>query len=285
MSLETFPFFDLPDVVIRKILREYLSMSDKRYVLSRISEFNQLFSMNSFWFSEASRNFYNLLSLTTPGYYIHKRSLKFRYYISFDAQNLTLTISQFENFSPVPSEPLGIIETKYSTRFMMISSLKKFRKFYKLINEEEEDDFLIYRYRYCCFSIQRSQNIVRWGNWKKTYLLSEDNECFIPYDRVTLILEADNTVIFKEGGYPSEVIYPFSSGRILATLKPITFQVRQNNALCHKSITHENCSVTFSDTDKDYVKVDIKQSKERLHWKIISWTFDEILRNSNNYSF
>ena len=67
--MDTISFFQLPLLVQSKILRENVSIFEKAFALSNISEFDDLLQSQHSYSSKVFCDFYNLLKSFKPGFY------------------------------------------------------------------------------------------------------------------------------------------------------------------------------------------------------------------------
>lgn len=257
LDKEPFPFFDLPDVVILKILKEYLPVTDKAGALSQIETFQPYLSLNSVW-HQPSLNLYHLVGGIEPGWYVDRRSLPNRYHFSIDYVHLTCTISSFcteltgsrqlEDFNA------GILSLSNERRI-----LETFQEFN--LTRIQEKNILVYRYERehfenVCFWIFVKENIVCCLTQCNQYSL-KDNECVIPKNvgfhnhDITLILQKDGIVLLKcrDGGKCHTI-----------QLAPLTFQLCDTLPAPHRKMScsreipnslHAASTVTFSDFDDE----------------------------------
>lgn len=84
-------FYELDDLVVRKILREYCSVFTKTYILYKIPFFQNFLDQDSSWY-KPSLYFFNIVRLLRPGWYVNTFCSRYLYYITIDEQNLTYKI-------------------------------------------------------------------------------------------------------------------------------------------------------------------------------------------------
>lgn len=90
-----FPFHQLPVLVQSKILRQYIPFFCKTFVLSRLPEFSELLTDRYSWLnlSEAIINLSRILQpLQTGIYWNLKQDTNLGYYLSTDAEKISLTL-------------------------------------------------------------------------------------------------------------------------------------------------------------------------------------------------
>lgn len=263
---ESFPFFDLPDVVIRKILKEYVPVSDKACVLSQIEDFQPYLALNSMWY-QPTLTLYRCMKGLESGWYIAPRDPYNWYYVSVDYFNLTLTVRSFCILFK-DSTTLRCVKIRHFSCSEVESFLQSFRNL-NVIHVHEQS-ILVYRLKVerilptvCWIVVQ--ENIVYWRNSCNPYLL-EQNKCFIPkwdvsHDHgITLTLESDRTVVINCNVSSDQKC----DNEINIRLRPISFQLCDHPfpaPACGKSsdILHAFSIVTFSNFEKRQVIMTCKR--------------------------
>ena len=93
-NIMTFPFFNLPILLQWKILRQYVSLTEKIHVLSTIPEFSNLLESQESWpsLSKEKLEFLEWMRLLKPGLYFDPEIPDYKIQISFNEINLTLSI-------------------------------------------------------------------------------------------------------------------------------------------------------------------------------------------------
>lgn len=201
-SSEAFPFFDLPDLVISKILKEYVPVNDKVDTLSQIPEFEPYVSRKSIWYRSSLKMFHLAKSLK-PGWYVDYDNLHNRYYVSIDYVNLNFTIHSFCSrypgfqtylYTENLNRPLSHVEAVVET-FNWIN-----------LTPVERNDVLVYHwstlhpFRNVFVWIFRSLNIVRTSFSAIKYPFEKNksiifNECLHKHS-ILLTLKDDLSVVF-----------------------------------------------------------------------------------------
>lgn len=180
---KSFPFFNLPDLVISKILKEYIPVTDKVDTLSQMPEFEPYLSRKSLWF-QSTLKLFRLVKSLKSGWYVDYDNVHNRYYISVDYFNLNFTIHSFcSKFSGV--QTIKHTEKLYRPLSSIEAVVKKFQSL-SLI-PVEQNDVLVYHwttrhpYRDVFFWIFRSLNVVRTSFIADEYQLKQ-NKCLISND-------------------------------------------------------------------------------------------------------
>lgn len=173
---ESFPFFNLPDLVISKILKEFVPVTDKAETLSQMKEFKPYISRKSMWF-QSTLNLFHLTKSIKLGWYVDPDNIHNRYYLSVDYFNLNFTIHSFcSRFSGVPI--IQHTEKLYRPPSSVEAVVKKFSSFG--LFPVEENEVLMYHwltqhpYRDIFFWINRSFNVIRASFSNKLYPLQQD---------------------------------------------------------------------------------------------------------------
>lgn len=222
---EPFPFFHLPELVIEKILKEYVPVTDKAGILSQIPEFKPYLELKSLWFHSTLQLFQWVGSIT-PGWYVDCSKLYVLYYFSVDYFDLTFTIHHFH--VGVKDKRVAIQEKIYPRPLSNLYNTLKYFQCNSTLTLVKEKDLLVYEYEECCtttifFWIFRPQNIVRWSQSPTLYRI-RNKKCFISDKRlngrkITLVLNDDFTVALH-----SQVRKGVRSETVYKTLLPLYFQ-------------------------------------------------------------
>lgn len=201
-EIKSFPFFDLPDLVISKILKEYVPVTDKVDTLSQIPEFEPYLSRKGLWFQPTLKLFHTVKSMK-PGWYVDYDNLHNRYYVSINYFNLNFMIHSFcSRFSGF--QPIQYTRKCYHPLSNVQAVVEKFNYFN--LTPVEPNDVLVYHwstrhpYRDIFFWIFRSQNVVRTSFTDKEYCM-EQNKCLILNDLIhdhyiLLTLKNDLSIVF-----------------------------------------------------------------------------------------
>lgn len=253
---EPFLFFDLPDVVIRKILKDFIPVTDKKGALSKIEAFEPYLALNSIWY-QPTLNLYHLVRDIEPGWYVDRHSLSNRYHFSVDYVHFKCTISSFCTELTVAGY-LDDVDVKYVSFSNVRQVLETFREFN--LTRIHEKDILVYRYKRghfenICFWIFVKENKVCWLTLCNQYLL-KNNACVIPdcvsfHDHnLILIFQKDETVTLK---------CAVNSQCQCIQLFPLTFQLCDKLPVAHFKMNckevpnsiHVVSTVTFSDLNNE----------------------------------
>lgn len=269
---ESFPFFNLPDVVIRKILKEYIPVPDKANALSEIEAFQPYLALNSVWY-QPSLTLYRLMEGLEPGWYVGRNDPYVWYHVSVDYFNLTLT---FFTFCILFSDSKDLRHTSKTS--VSCSNVKQALEIFRNFNviRYHPHNILMYRLKRKCYALPTfcwifvQENIVFWRDRYKPYPLKQ-NQCFIPeweaiHDHgMILTLEKDGTVIIN---------CPVSSNKKCnyeIRLSPILFQVCDKTFLIPTSveapnILHAHSTLTFSNFGNDPLYMTCKQFLKNTYW-------------------
>lgn len=228
---EPFLFFNLPHLVIMKILKEYVPVNEKAGVLSQILEFQLFLNDKNLWY-EPTLNLFHFVQFVIPGWYIDKNNIFTRYYFSVDYFNLSFSIQSFlctrnyflttGKFKYVNKRPIPFSKVK--------TIVRKFEHF-AFISIEENDVLT-----YCierngltyCFWIYMSQRIVYWLN-KRNRKYLKNNKCSIPRSWAThkhavyLTLRDDLTVVLECQVDQDDDDFVFND--CYKVLSPVSFQL------------------------------------------------------------
>lgn len=175
----SFPFHDLPLLVQLKILREYVPVLTKIYVLGKLPEFSDLLRCRSSWWdtSETFSRLVPLFRLLRRGFYVISKDLPDHgYYVSIEWENtISLTLCGISRMVwHFPIDP-GIL--RCSTASVPPSNLYEFLTLF-LKHYILAPPVLAYRYRGLrTFFVNRSANAVMWDDCE-TYTFDQ-NECVI----------------------------------------------------------------------------------------------------------
>lgn len=213
-----FPFFDLPELVIEKIIKEYVSVTEKASVLSEIPAFKHILARKRLWYESSLKFFKEIGAAVKPGWYVlhhfnthyygdYSPVLQYANYLSVDYSTLSISIYKF-NFT---NKQTRILLQETRERRRKNTSLERFDKCESLERIASMDDLFIYE----CdtfsvpiyFWICKSESYVRWPQspgWPKQSVVFKliNNECRI-LDRnahphpLSLKFQTDCTVLLK----------------------------------------------------------------------------------------
>lgn len=198
---EPFPFFDLPELVIHKILKEFVSVSDKMGALSHIPEFKSYLQLKSLW-HQSTLKVFQLAGSFTSGLYLECGDSLTFYYFFVNYFDLTITIHYFNiKFKNLSYALQG--EKRLKKRSAVLESFNRFFD-YSTLCLVKENEIFVYRYeeninKNIYFWIFQPQKIVRWSKNNRLYRL-RNNMCsmmskeFCNNRRFTLTLKDDFSV-------------------------------------------------------------------------------------------
>lgn len=176
-EIEPFPFFNLPELVIVKIIKEYMPVTDKMGALSKIPEFQHYLESKALWF-QPSLQLFQLVGFIQPGWYVNCSNLHLLYYVNVNYYDLSFTVHHFDVRDHQTRIPVKC--NKFKNPYFEIPS-DVIRDYFSLILIEEKN-FFVYKYKECCryvyFWIFRSQKIIRCSQSPKLYQL-KNNKCSI----------------------------------------------------------------------------------------------------------
>lgn len=203
VETEPFPFFDLPEDVIEKILKEYVPVSEKAGALSEIPAFKQYLDRERVWCTSTLKLF-QLMGSIKPGWYVTASDLRFLRYLFVDYFHLSVTIYYFD---VAIKQARTLI--RGSRHYDSFETFLKFRCEEPLVPVK---DLFVYECNSFSFPIHfwifKSQNFVHWRQGKDWQWSSfgffqlKNDECFILDENVhphplSLTLQKDLTVVLK----------------------------------------------------------------------------------------
>lgn len=178
---KSFPFFDLPEVVQWKILREYVPVLTKTHTLGQVSQFSDLLRTRSAWVNVSAEysELVSVLGKLQEGLYVKSEEFpKFGYYVSMEPSKNTVEFTRYYDddryFFPYSKK-----QQKFSAS-TTVSNLRDFiEKFLKRYRPVEENPIMVYRFPETnqTIFINVKSNIVMWTD-EKTYKI-EHNKCEI----------------------------------------------------------------------------------------------------------
>lgn len=216
-EIQTFNFFDLPELVIEKILKEYVSVTDKAGALAQIPKFKPYLQQKHLWYRPTLEMFRLVGSIKT-GWYVECADLHDLYYFSADYLNLTVSIHYFnvkEKMTRIP------VNDRVSTgTSKLIKQLKQFQS-HPTLHFVKENDVFVYHdenFHGVYFWIFLPQKIVRWSENSRLYRLKNNTCSMGSYGRrYTLTLKDDFTVDCR-------VHVGVKTSRFCKSLSPLIFQ-------------------------------------------------------------
>lgn len=223
---EPFHFFDLPELVIHKILKEYVPVSVKMGVLSQIPDFNPYLQQKSLWFQPTLKLF-QLAGSIKSGWYVECDKLPTFYYFLIDYFDLSVTLHYFN----IENKKCRIaVQDKKSPKEHSVI-LERFITFknFPTLSFVKENDLLVYHYedkhRNIYFWIFRPKKIVHWSRNRQLYKLRNNtcsmlDEVFYNTSLFTLTLNDDFSVLLQQYQVSQKVI----SNCFVTVLLPLIFQ-------------------------------------------------------------
>lgn len=268
--MDPFPFFNLPELVIEKILKEYIPVSDK-VTLSKMPEFKSYYDQKHAWFQPTLRLF-QLVRSIKPGWYINCTNLSMRYYFAVDYFNLNFTFHTFCTGMKHMRSPvhIGPYQRDLSQVQASLNNLIENTVFIK------EDDILAYHfekekpYADVYFLISRPEKKVFWTQ-DITFHQLKNNRCVIldglenSYN-VILKFNDDFTVtlyqvprILRSGALHEDIVYPLSFQLCNEVFSASFDQESLDCASCKSdpNCIHAVCKQTFMYTDKNNVSISV----------------------------
>lgn len=231
-SGKAFPFFDLPEVIIEKVIREFIPVAEKVSTLLKIPEFQAYLVRKRLWYP-LTLNFFHQIDSILPGWYMVVGNLTKPHYIDVDYLKLSVTIYYFDITTKNARIPVA---TKSYQRERPNTSLDSFQQCLAKKFLTPVQEFLAYENYECfiIFWIFKPQDFVRWPDevwWTKDVYWPENsriypmsnNECHI-FDKnvhrhpISLILHADKTVLLKCVDFQCQ-------DNFYLELTPLTFQL------------------------------------------------------------
>lgn len=207
---EPFPFFDLPEVVIDKILKEYVPVTDKAGALSEIPIFKQYLTRKSLWYP-SSLHFFEQTRKIKPGWYVKSDDLRYVRYYAVDYFDLTVTVYYFYVNSKQTTVP--VYRRQYQRR-RRYTSLDLFRNYGYSNILTWINTLLVYEChsfsRPLHFWIFRPDNYVRWPQ-DMTLQDEDDSEAMGWPESIGVY-----TLVFNKCAILDENVHPHP---ILLTLK------------------------------------------------------------------
>lgn len=222
---EPFPFFDLPEEIIEKILKEYVPVSEKAGTLSEIPTFKQYLARERVWCSSTLKLF-KLMGSIKPGWYVTSNNLRFSRCLLVDYFHLSVTIYYFDLTIKQARMPVH-----GSRHYDSFETFLKFQFEEPLVSVK---DVLVYECHSFSFPIHfwifKSPNCVRWRQGKDWQWSSfgrlKNNVCFILDENVhphplSLTLQKDLTVVLKCAVTPEKPCYQ----NVYTVVTPLSFQL------------------------------------------------------------
>lgn len=200
-----FPFQNLPVLVQWKILRQYIPILCKAFVLQDMPEFSNLLKDYQSWTKPSKKffNFFSLLCSLKKGLYINSDIFsKKAYYVSMDQKNITFTLCRldytlfdYEECAISSKYPLNPFKRSWSFSI----NLSRFQRFLKIfLNNYDvlsiDNAIKVYKFRRHFF-INYLTNKVHWFNGKVYDIVNR--MCFINICKLKVyqIILKDNYMI------------------------------------------------------------------------------------------
>lgn len=178
---EPFPFFNLPLLVIEKIVKEYIPVKDKMETLMEIPEFRQLLTRKSLWYPSTICSYQQLCEIK-PGWYLYTYDLHSLRYYDVDFEKLMITMFYFD-IRKKNTRVLVDMEFKKSDRKITSIGINNIQTSYTWVNE-----VCVYEYNSCSlpspifFWIFPKKKLIRWPQNKmfdSGVHIMIDNQCHI----------------------------------------------------------------------------------------------------------
>lgn len=275
---ESFLFFNLPVDVIQKILKDYVPVSVKMDVLSKMEAFQPYLDVRSVW-HQPSLNFYHLVCGSKPGWYFDQNKPWNRYYFSVDYGRLSFTLHSYyidysvKYFRKKPDvrffyrAPVLLYHVQQSLKTLQNYNLTRVEKNNILVYRFYEDSIISpFSYPFSFFILVKEKTVY-WGNNHRQFPLTK-NECVIPewdfnhkHDLI-LKLEGDGTVILECKTPCRDNFYIW--------LTPLLFKPCDDHPECAcnwetDEFLHAVSTVTFSNFEEKTASITIKHFAEEFH--------------------
>lgn len=280
---EPFPFFDLPELVIRKILKEYVPVSDKMCVLSQIPEFKPYLQQKSLWF-EPTLKLFQLTSSIKSGWYIVYDKLPIFHYFLVDYFDLSVTMHIFHVEDR--NNRIAVQYKKWPRKGLFCLEQLIIFLNYPFVNFVKENEVLVYSYEDSIyFWIFKPTKIVHWSRDCQFYQLI-NNTCSMldNNDKFILTLRDDFSVVLQSYILRNGILKYF-----VTVLLPLTFQPCAEKRpyeldnkpweckSCKKgpNYAHTNFKMTYVGIDKDNIlKVTtlFYENEESVQKYVADWT-------------
>lgn len=192
---KSFPFFNLPEVVQWKILRNYVPVLTKTHTLGQVSKFSDLLRTRSAWvnISDEYSELVSVLGKLQDGLYVNSDKFpKYGYYVSIQPSKNTVEITRYYDddryFFPHCKK-----QQKFSAS-TSVSNLRDFiKKFLKRFRPLEKNSILVYRFPETneTFFIDLNSNIAMWTDQK--YYEIKDNKCEFRNPIRSFVLSPDDS--------------------------------------------------------------------------------------------
>lgn len=221
---DSFRFFQLPELVILKILKDYVPATDKAEALSSIHQFKPYIALKNLWFQPAFELFQAMGSVKS-GWYVDCRNLYRVFYFSVNYSDVTVTFYEFG--LKLKSKRIPVQWKKYDAPVKTALSWIHPSSTLTLVN-----DVLIYKYetvptcKSIFFWIFPSHQVIRWSLDRHLHPLI-NNRCsllnppFHPH-ALLLTLQEDKTLLLQ-CLIPSNVHSGDGCGNIYRIVSPLCF--------------------------------------------------------------
>lgn len=231
---EPFPLFQLPELVIDKILKDYIPVIDKK-MLSKIPEFKQYLLRQSLWYP-SSLNFLKCVGYIQPGWHVNSDNFRYIRYFDVDYVSLSVTMHLFYITKKHTRIPVTKKEKRWHLKDTLLAHYPKYVSNDIFIPLRE---FLIYEclslWPTISFWIFKPQQIVYWKQGEcfekgkepkaiELYHLTQ-NQCFIldqgvhPHP-ISLTLKQDLTVVLQCATAKERFC-----DKLFTVLTPLSFQL------------------------------------------------------------
>lgn len=274
INMASFPFHNLPVFVQWKILKQYIPILCKAFVLQDIPEFSNLLQYPQSWTkpSKIFFDFFSLLCSLKKGMYINLDNFsKKAYYVSMDQREVTFTLccldqTLFDYKVCAISSECPINPFKSPLRFPM--DLFLFQKFLKIFLDNYtlsvDNEIKVYEFR-DFFFVNYSTNKVCWTNGKIYDITDRVGIIKISELRGYQIILKDNYMIELR---VIELRDPFRNKhygtlktKILTPMSLETFLLSEKEKIYTFRVI---CEIDFHFMADDLVKLNVKMDNPRM---------------------
>lgn len=272
MEMEPFPFHHLPILVQWKILKQYIPILCKAFVLYEMPEFSNLLEYHQSWAkpSKLFFEFFSILCSLRKGIYLHSENVsKKAYYVSMDQRTITFTLCglcrsdyYYKMFAAISSDcPRNPFTSKLNIPITLPIFKKFLTTFLKNYTLSKDNGVKFYEYR-GFFFINYSMNKVCWNDGKFYDIV--DGACIVKLNQFK-----GYKIILKDNYY-IELRYnprnPFRFHKELFStckseiLTPISYPIYEGKVSPMSNI----CEINFQFMADDHVMLNIMAFNPRL---------------------
>ena len=250
-----FNLFSLPPELIVFILKNYISVLDKVYILSEIPEFASLLMPSSSWY-KSSFNFANLIRFVKPGWYIDMRFYNHMYYLSLNEEHQTVIIHHFNCKEQIKYSKRKMCQTSHVTRCNAEKILKKFVQKFSFINE-----LYVYSVGFTFFSVLMPQNVIYW--WKdNTFHPIENNKC-----KISTACENFEITIFNDKNHT--IGLKCSAKFMIVEPRKFLFSTENDQFGQFKDAIFETSKVTLKSVDSQKIMIKFENFGKNLKTQLL----------------